>query len=480
MAEPIARLAQATPGALDTPTAPEVSAPGLVSTVSASAAALQQRLIDLVDFRRNPYVVFAEPTAAPTLQAPKTKGPLRGTSPTGEPWTTARLTSGEMHDLQQRGVRVLDDYEITVPTSAPATPNAPIEADNLLARDVHEVTELNALGPAFEGEGGLFISVDSGVARHRDLPPTVHFDNVYTDALEDEQADGGRHGTHTSGSAVARGNPETGGTRGMAPRAQLAGVQVLDERGRGNLSSVLRGIERAVDFAREHDGFVVVNMSLGSPARGNPADDPMVQAIERAAREHGILFTISAGNRGPGEGTIGTPGVTPLAITVGAMDHNGTLDPADDKVARFSSRDVPGGLKPTLVARGVNVRSTIPGDGYAIFNGTSMATPITGGAALALGQGLLDMYRRGQLRVDPRELVKTGEYQRLIAEATLDNPAVPANIEGAGDLRIMRAYRLITQLYGTSTTTGPAPYIPPPRTVPADARQANLRYTPPF
>lgn len=434
-----------------------------------------RRFSDMVDVRQRSYVVI-EPEVM-TLQAPAPVGPvgLRGTLPTGEAWTQQRLTSAQARELQERGARVIEDIEFSVPQPTPSS-DGPFEADNAFARDIHQVEELNALGPAFQGKGGLFVTVDTGVAPHRDLPATVRFDSVFTDAPEDPQADGRSHGTHVSGSAVARGNPETGGTRGMAPQADLAGVQVLGNDGRGSLASILRGIERAVDFGRERDGFVVVNMSLGASARGNVADDAMVQAIERAMREHGILFTISAGNRGPGLGTIGTPGVTPMAITVGAMDHRNTESTSDDVVARFSSRDREGGSKPNITARGVNVRSTMPNNAYGSMSGTSMASPVAGGALLALGQGLLQMYRDGDLRVDPRELVKTGEFQRIVAEASLDNPNVPANVEGSGDLRVMAAYRMFVDRFGTANTTGPAPYVPRRSQQPAE----QARYQLPF
>ncbi len=453
------------PGAPAAVTAPATPAP---------ATSIIRRFGDLIDLRQRSYIVFGDPGVM-ELKAPK-GFTMHGTSPTGEAWTTALLTSAQARALQEQGVRVVEDAEIVVPQPRPS--EGELEANNVFGRDVHEVNELNALGPAFEGEGGLFVTVDTGVSPHRDLPPTVRFDNVYTEAPEDPQADVRRHGTHVSGSAVARGNPETGGTRGMAPRASLAGVQVLQDNGRGQISAILRGVERAVEFARAHDGFVVVNMSLGGVARGDIADNPIVQAIERATRDHGVLFTISAGNSGPSLGTVTSPGIAPSAITVGAMDHRNTPATSDDVVARFSSRDREGGTKPTLTARGVAVRSTLPGDAYGNMSGTSMASPIAGGATLALGQGLLDMYRRGELRVDPRELVKTGEFQRIVAEATLDNPSVASNHEGAGDLRIMAAYRSFVQRFGTANTARPAPFIPSSR-IPAESAVAP-RYTLPF
>ncbi len=404
------------------------------------------------------YLVFADkPLVLPLLRKPEAKGyQLRGISPTGERWTTARLSEAEALSLRQSGLRVVEDHEVGAPPQ-PVVPDV-IEPANVFARDVHQLNELNALGPAFEGEGGLFVSVDSGVALHRDLPPTIHFDSIFTEALEDPQSDSNKHGTHTSGSAVARGNPAEGGIRGMAPRAQLAAVQVLDSNNRGTVGSTLRGIERAVDFARLHpDAFVVVNVSIAARPRLAPADDPMVQAIERATREHGILFTLAAGNTGPELDSIQTPGTAPAALTFGAMVHSRTRPGGEDYVARFSARDREGGPKPNLVARGYYVRSTVPNDRYESLQGTSMAAPIGGGASLALGQGLLEMYRRGELRVDPRELVKTGQFQAIIEEAATDNPEVLSHVEGSGDLRIMNAYRLFVDRFATRSAPPAAP-----------------------
>ena len=87
----------------------------------------------------------------------------------------------------------------------------------------------------------------------------------------------------------------------------------------------------------------VINLSLGHPVTEPSATDPLCQAVSRAVAA-GITVAVSAGNYGltstgsPVLGGITSPGNSPIAITVGALDTHGTLDPSDDTVAPFSSR----------------------------------------------------------------------------------------------------------------------------------------------
>ncbi len=413
------------------------------------------RSSDTIDTSARDYIVFGDVSKL-TLRAPAMQGvQMRGALPGDDAWRTARMTPTEAAELIAQGYRVHEDS----PTAASPTTPATTPVSDALA-NIHEAQSLNALGPEWQGEGGLFISLDSGVAPHRDLPPIERSDNVFTEAPEDPPADPTSHGTHTTGSAVGRGDPAEGGVRGAAPRARLMAVQVLDATGRGTESSTLRGLERAVEWARQHDGFVVINVSLSGSSTVHRDRDPLVQFIERATREHGILFSIAAGNEGPFPGYLGRLGLAPSAITVAAMDHKGTVDTNDDRIAPFTSRGNGWENKPNISARGVAVRSTIPGDGYSALNGTSMAAGINGGGVLALGQGLLAMHRRGELREDPRDLVRRGEFQRIVAEASYDNPRIGDEREGSGDLRLMSAREMFVQRFGTKHTQGPAPYFP--------------------
>ncbi|MDW7674755.1 MAG: S8 family serine peptidase, partial [Bacillota bacterium] len=104
----------------------------------------------------------------------------------------------------------------------------------------------------------------------------------------------------------------------------------------------------------------------------------------------------AAGNEGPQQRTIGSPGIEPSIITVGATDDKGTVNPGDDTIAHFSSRGptIDQLVKPDLVAPGTDIISLRSPNAYVdkkvmrqnrvdqwYFNmsGTSMATPIVVG-----------------------------------------------------------------------------------------------------
>lgn len=98
-------------------------------------------------------------------------------------------------------------------------------------------------------------------------------------------------------------------------------------------------------------GADVVSMSLGNPAQTD-CTDPMAQATEELAQANeNTLFVIAAGNTGPGNNTVSSPGCAPSVLTVGAVDR-------DDSTANFSSRGPVHGahtLKPEITAPGVDI-----------------------------------------------------------------------------------------------------------------------------
>ena len=122
-----------------------------------------------------------------------------------------------------------------------------------------------------------------------------------------------------------------------------------------------------------------------------PEVDLLEEAVNRLTAQTGTLFVIAAGNEGPGESTVGSPGSADAALTVGAVDKQ-------DKLADFSSRGPrvgDGAVKPDVTAPGVDIvaakakKSVIGdpvGEQYLRLSGTSMATPHTAGAAALLAQ----------------------------------------------------------------------------------------------
>src|SRR5438034_7006291 len=152
------------------------------------------------------------------------------------------------------------------------------------------------------------------------------------------------HGTHVAG-IIAGQQGRTSDTRkysGVAPGAYLVNLRVLGDDGSGTASDVIEAIDWAIDHRADYN-IGVINLSLGAPVLQPDRDDPLCEAVERAVRA-GITVVAAAGNFGKlpdGQavrGGIVSPGNSPWAITVGALDTHGTPERSDDTVASYSSR----------------------------------------------------------------------------------------------------------------------------------------------
>ncbi|MHB9143944.1 MAG: S8 family serine peptidase [Symbiobacteriia bacterium] len=116
------------------------------------------------------------------------------------------------------------------------------------------------------------------------------------------------HGTHVAGIIAANGDG-VNTPKGVAPDALIYGYRVLGPEG-GSSANVIAGIDKAVA-----DGVDVMNLSLGAPV--NDADDPTSIALNNAMLAN-VVVAVAAGNDGPEPFTLGSPGTSSLAITVGA------------------------------------------------------------------------------------------------------------------------------------------------------------------
>jgi tripeptidyl-peptidase II len=200
------------------------------------------------------------------------------------------------------------------------------------------------------------------------------------------------HGTHVAGIAAGRDLYGVAGFNGVAPGAQLLGLKIGNSA-QGSITttgSMLRAIDYAIRFATTRRVPLVLNLSfgVGNEIEGGARIDAMVDSILAAHSD--LVFTIAAGNDGPGLSTVGFPGSARRSISIGATVPSSFL-PADsagarlgDQLAYFSSR---GGelSKPDLVTPGV-AYSTVPrwGTGQEIEQGTSMAAPHAAGLAALL------------------------------------------------------------------------------------------------
>lgn len=124
------------------------------------------------------------------------------------------------------------------------------------------------------------------------------------------------HGTHVSGTIAGQGENDLVDADhralGVAPGVELYSYRVLGPYGSGDSSAIIGGIDKSVQ-----DGMDVINLSLGTAV-----NDPLsVESIAiNNATIAGVTCVISAGNAGPGEGTLGSPGTAALGISVGASD----------------------------------------------------------------------------------------------------------------------------------------------------------------
>lgn len=209
-------------------------------------------------------------------------------------------------------------------------------------------------------------------------------------SFEPDAGDVNGHGTNAAFAAAGIRLQLPGGElAGTAPAAYLGNYKALGANGGGSNDVIIKAIDDAVK-----DGMDVINLSLGSDISSDPEIDLQVKAVEVAVQA-GAIVVIAAGNAGPDENTINSPGTAPSGITVGSSSNdrkssdNTPLDP--NRVSEFSSRgpNLGQGLKPDILAVGDNFltadSSLKPGaEQLTSTQGTSFAAPVIAGAAAVL------------------------------------------------------------------------------------------------
>lgn len=212
--------------------------------------------------------------------------------------------------------------------------------------------------PPYTGKGVNIYIVDTGTTpTHEDLEGRTFFGADFVNEGAQEDLNG--HGTHCSSTA--------GGWRyGVAPGANLYGVKVLGAGGSGSTSSVIRGVQWAVD----HSGAppAVISLSLGGGV--NSALD---KAVEDAAKEN--IVVVAAGNENKDACTVSPARAKKGVITVGATDIN-------DKLAPYSNW----GECVDILAPGSKITAACKSGtkAYTTMSGTSMATPHVAGVSALL------------------------------------------------------------------------------------------------
>jgi subtilisin family serine protease len=236
------------------------------------------------------------------------------------------------------------------------------------------------------GRGVKLAIIDTGIDdNHPDLSVSGGASLVPgVGSWDDDQG----HGTHCAGIAGARNNAT--GVVGVAPGCSLFAVKVLDSRGSGRLSWILAGMGWAAG-----NGMDVASMSLGSDV--SSPDASCTVAYQRAAQrliDSGCIVIAAAGNSGRGpQPWVGRPARCPGFMAVAAVDRNRGLAIFSSRGPATLGRD--SGVE--ISAPGVSINSTVPGGGYGVKSGTSMACPHVSGAA-ALIKELRPTWSPAQIR----------------------------------------------------------------------------------
>src|SRR4051812_5151568 len=261
------------------------------------------------------------------------------------------VTASELADLQ-------GDKDITVIPNLPVDVQAVSYDGRAPAAVFPQTTGSSSLvANGVDGSGVGVAVLDTGIT------PLPDFGNRLIAGVDlsgegNAFADSYGHGTFVAGLIAGNGASSGGQYKGEAPGANLVSVKVAGASGSSDLATVLNGIQWVVQNRGKYN-IGVLNISMGMPPLMSTVDNPLDQAVENAWK-NGVVVVTSAGNTGPFNGTVTSPGDDPLAITAGAIDDNGTAAAADDTMTAFSAAGptlVDGWFKPDLVTAGRSVVS---------------------------------------------------------------------------------------------------------------------------
>src|SRR5262245_13822760 len=271
------------------------------------------------------------------------------------------------------------------------------------------------------------------------------------------------HGTHVAGIIAGNGYDSYGEKAGIAPKASIVSLKVLDADGKGTISNIIAALNWIAKNGSTYN-IKVVNMSVGAGVYESYWTDPLTLAA-KAVVEKGITVVAAAGNLGKGSdgklqsGAITAPGNAPWVLTVGATTTNGTLTRLDDQMASYSSSGPTAydfGAKPDLVAPGTGTVSlAVPGSTfyvtkaayllsgklglgskpYLVLSGTSMAAPVVSGTVALM------------LQANPK--LTPNLIKAILQYTAEERPGYSALRQGAGFLNTLGAVRL-AQYFATA------------------------------
>jgi thermitase len=228
----------------------------------------------------------------------------------------------------------------------------------------------------------LVAVLDTGIdQQHEDLTGKVAESVNFTDTKTVSDRLG--HGTHVAGVIAATANNGIG-IAGAAPNARLLNVKIADDKGMVWASAAAKGIIWAVD-----NGAKVINMSLAIPGT-----TPALEEAVDYAWSKGVVLIAAAGNTGSSVPTY--PASCSHVIAVAATDSSGSLWEKSNHGGWISA-----------YAPGVEIYSTVPGNGYGYKSGTSMATAYVTAVAALTYATVTDVNGDGRVNDEVDDVLKT-------------------------------------------------------------------------
>ncbi len=201
------------------------------------------------------------------------------------------------------GITVTPDVSVSVQSTTESTgPHTP--SDAFLQQT--GATQLAAAGDT--GQGVTVAVLDTGIDNLPDFSGRL-IGGVDLTGGDNPFQDSYGHGTFVAGLIAGNGASSNGQYSGEAPGANLVSIKVAGANGTTDLATLILGLQWAVDHQSTY-GIKVLNMSLGFQPIESTVINPLDQAVE-AVWNSGIAVVASAGNAGPFNGTILSPGRRP-------------------------------------------------------------------------------------------------------------------------------------------------------------------------